>query len=97
MNLKVHKSKEQIQIFETLQGEGVHSGVPSFFIRLQGCSVNCFFCDEKPTWKYSPELSQELNIKDIIERFGRFPQRNKALGRESTREENRFLKEFTLF
>ena len=69
MNLKVHKSKEQIQIFETLQGEGVHSGVPSFFIRLQGCSVNCFFCDEKPTWKYSPELSQELNIKDIIERF----------------------------
>ena len=36
-------------------------------------------------------------ISDIIERFGRFPQRNKALGRESTREENRFLKEFTLF
>ena len=39
------------QIFATVQGEGVYSGVPSFFIRMQGCSVKCFFCDEKTTWK----------------------------------------------
>ena len=30
---------------------------------------------------------------DIIRRFGRFPHRNAALGRESTREERRFLAE----
>lgn len=28
---------------------------------------------------------------DVIDRFGRFPQRNAALGRESTREEIEFL------
>ena len=30
---------------------------------------------------------------DIVKRFGRFPHRNKILGRESTREETLFLKE----
>ncbi|PWL17792.1 DUF924 domain-containing protein [Falsochrobactrum shanghaiense] len=34
---------------------------------------------------------------DIIERFGRFPHRNKVLGRETTAEEAEFLKEHTGF
>lgn len=42
--------KNEISIFETIQGEGLHAGTPSFFVRLQGCSVHCFFCDEKDTW-----------------------------------------------
>ncbi|HET6782825.1 MAG TPA: DUF924 family protein, partial [Pseudoxanthomonas sp.] len=29
--------------------------------------------------------------RDLIERFGRFPHRNAALGRESTREEIEYL------
>ncbi len=33
----------------------------------------------------------ELLHKDIIERFGRYPHRNKALGRTSTQEEKAFL------
>lgn len=31
---------------------------------------------------------------NIIQRFGRFPQRNRILGRESTREEEQYLREF---
>ena len=31
--------------------------------------------------------------RDIIERFGRFPHRNKVLGRASTPEETEFLKQ----
>jgi uncharacterized protein (DUF924 family) len=31
--------------------------------------------------------------RDIIARFGRFPHRNKALGRETTAEEQKFLDE----
>jgi uncharacterized protein (DUF924 family) len=34
-----------------------------------------------------------LRHHEIIERFGRFPHRNQALGRESTAEEVEFLKE----
>ncbi|VFP86480.1 7-carboxy-7-deazaguanine synthase QueE [Candidatus Erwinia haradaeae] len=37
-------------IFQTLQGEGVYVGVPSIFIRLQGCPVGCQWCDTKYTW-----------------------------------------------
>jgi len=35
--------------------------------------------------------------EDLIARFGRFPGRNKALRRESTKEEIEFLKEFSHF
>ncbi len=36
-------------------------------------------------------LSFELRHKSIIERFGRYPHRNKILGRDSTKEEIQFL------
>jgi uncharacterized protein (DUF924 family) len=37
-------------------------------------------------------LDFELKHKTIIDRFGRYPHRNKVLGRESTAEEIEFLK-----
>ncbi len=38
-------------------------------------------------------LDFELRHKAIIDRFGRYPHRNKLLGRESTAEETEFLKQ----
>lgn len=38
-------------------------------------------------------LKFEIMHKDIIDRFGRYPHRNRVLGRESTNEEMAFLKE----
>ncbi|MBC7203895.1 MAG: DUF924 family protein, partial [Pusillimonas sp.] len=35
----------------------------------------------------------EIQHKGILERFGRYPHRNKALGRPSTPEEIEFLKQ----
>jgi 7-carboxy-7-deazaguanine synthase len=32
---------------DTIQGEGVHTGVPATFLRLQGCTLNCTWCDSK--------------------------------------------------
>jgi uncharacterized protein (DUF924 family) len=37
------------------------------------------------------QLEFELKHKDIIDRFGRYPHRNAALGRTSTKEEKGFL------
>jgi organic radical activating enzyme len=39
------------EIFTSIQGEGFHMGVPATFIRLQGCTVGCSWCDTKYTWK----------------------------------------------
>ena len=33
------------EIFFTLQGEGVHSGIPAVFIRFSGCNLRCPWCD----------------------------------------------------
>ncbi|MEX2368106.1 MAG: 7-carboxy-7-deazaguanine synthase QueE [Balneolaceae bacterium] len=36
--------------FYTIQGEGVHTGRASYFIRLAGCDVGCWWCDVKESW-----------------------------------------------
>ncbi|MBN3824503.1 DUF924 family protein [Burkholderia sp. Ac-20384] len=40
-----------------------------------------------------PWLSHAIGHRDIVARFGRFPHRNPLLGRETTRDEARFLAE----
>lgn len=46
------------EVFESIQGEGHFTGVPSIFVRLQGCPVGCAWCDTKYTWEIHPELEQ---------------------------------------
>ncbi|WP_338804570.1 7-carboxy-7-deazaguanine synthase QueE [Xenorhabdus griffiniae] len=48
------------EIFQTLQGEGVFTGVPSVFIRLQGCPVGCSWCDTKHTWEKEADKQQPM-------------------------------------
>jgi 7-carboxy-7-deazaguanine synthase len=65
------------EIFETLQGEGTFTGVPSIFLRLQGCPVGCPWCDTQHTWETNPtdQVSidaakwSEMTAEDIIARF----------------------------
>ena len=52
------------EMFETIQGEGVFTGVPSVFIRLQECAVGCAWCDTKQTWSANPE--DEVKLVDVL-------------------------------
>ncbi|WP_150138569.1 7-carboxy-7-deazaguanine synthase QueE [Candidatus Enterovibrio escicola] len=52
------------EIFESIQGEGIFTGVPSVFIRLQGCPVGCPWCDTRHTWGALP--TDERNFETII-------------------------------
>lgn len=44
------------EIFESLQGEGAYTGVPSIFVRMQECPVGCPWCDTQHTWGVDPQL-----------------------------------------
>ena len=54
------------EIFDSIQGEGSWIGRMCTFIRFQGCSLQCSFCDSARTW--SKESFTEMSIEDIVER-----------------------------
>ena len=42
-----------IEIFSSIQGEGMHAGLAANFIRLAGCNLNCSWCDTKEALQVS--------------------------------------------
>lgn len=54
------------EIFQTIQGEGVFTGLPAIFVRLQGCPVGCPWCDTRHTWVVDP--SREVDSKEVLDR-----------------------------
>lgn len=47
------------EIFTGIQGEGLHQGVPSHFIRLFGCNLRCSFCDSQYSWTEKIAVKKE--------------------------------------
>lgn len=60
------KDKMKIaEIFESIQGEGILTGVPSFFIRTAGCNLACSWCDTP--YALDPAQSKEISIDEIVQ------------------------------
>lgn len=54
-----------IEIFDSIQGEGIYLGERQLFIRFFGCNLRCRFCDTGwgPFIEYEPdELFQEIKL-----------------------------------
>ena len=59
------------ELFVSIQGEGVSVGLPSVFVRLQGCTVGCVWCDTKYSWDSSHGRALSLDaLLDDVRRAG---------------------------
>jgi len=51
------------EIFQSVKGEGLYTGVPMNFIRLAGCNLRCTFCDTE--WA----THEDIDIAEILSRL----------------------------
>lgn len=56
------------EIFFSIQGESVHTGLPCGFIRLTGCNLRCSYCDTR----YAYEEGSAMSVGRIIDTINPF-------------------------
>lgn len=55
-----------VEIFNSIEGEGLRAGMPCTFIRLQGCNLNCSYCDSKYAWDSTSSYC-EMSVAEIVD------------------------------
>jgi organic radical activating enzyme len=48
-----------VEIFSSVQGEGVYVGATTLFVRFGGCDLRCRWCDSPHTWEPAPHCRIE--------------------------------------
>lgn len=59
------------ETFYSIQGEGATAGLPAIFVRLQGCTVGCAWCDTKYSW--DPAAGREVALPALLDEVAAFP------------------------
>lgn len=60
-----------VEIFETVEGEGLKAGFPTVFVRVFHCNLRCTWCDTP--YSYAPAKPEfEASIAEIVKQVQRY-------------------------
>ena len=73
-----------VEIYSSIQGEGIHLGATTLFVRFGGCDLRCRWCDSPNTWELASECRIEtargtgkfftrpnpVSLEDVVEAAG---------------------------
>ncbi len=65
------------EIFHSIQGEGVLTGMPSVFVRTSGCNLRCSWCDT-PYASWQPD-GGDMSVEEVVARVAEFKCRHVVL------------------
>lgn len=67
-----------VEIFETVEGEGLRAGFPTTFVRVFHCNLRCTWCDT--TYSYAPSKPEfYATIEEIVQKVAEFGNVNVCL------------------
>lgn len=77
-----------VEIFESINGEGMRAGELAVFLRFAGCNLRCSYCDTM--WANEADAPfREMELSEIVEKVCQFSVRNVTVtGGEPLLQEN---------
>ena len=68
----INKKKflQYAELYSSIQGEGIHSGLPCYFIRTAVCDIRCRWCDTPQALSKGKWIDMEGLLKNIPKHIG---------------------------